>query len=79
MMVGKVFISFWLIVNVSALSCDTDMECRDFQERLKRNANSITKDKTFKAVEVYSVSATIFANYVWPRCYFQCQLYTKIS
>ena len=77
----KCLILFWLLVKIqmATSNCGADMECKDFKERLKRNSNSIIKDKTFKAVEVYSDSATIFANDVWPRYYFQCQFYTKNS
>jgi len=60
-------IAFWLIVKFSAADCDADRGCRDFKERTKRNLNGITKDKTFKKVEVYTESVTVFDEYVWPR------------
>jgi hypothetical protein len=67
MIIHNSLIAFWLLVKFSDADCDADKDCRDFKERTKRNSNGIIKDKTFKKVEVYADSVTVFNEYEWPR------------
>jgi hypothetical protein len=67
MIIYKCIIASWLLLRFSNADCDADKGCRDFKERTKRNSNGIIKDKTFKKVDVYAESVTVFDEYVWPR------------
>ena len=66
MIIAKWPVIFWILVNRSHADCGADKECRDFRERMKRNSNNIIRDKTFKKVEVYNETATVFDEFVWP-------------
>ena len=67
MIIHKCLATFLLLLKLIDADCGANKGCRDLKERTKRNSNGSIKDKTFKKVEVYADSITVFDEYEWRR------------